>query len=182
MINSGSVPAQILASLSPSCVWVRIDGKGTFETSHGLKEFANRVIEEGRNSIVIDLQNCTSLDSTFMGVLAGIAISLTSRPSGSLWVVNCNDKTHGLLTSLGLDALFSSAPLPEHQAAVAETVSTDRPDKATTRQTMIEAHEACVKANPRNESIFRPVLEILKSSAGKSVAPQTPSPSPELAH
>ena len=171
MITTGNVPAQILASLSPSCVWVRVEGKGTFETSHGLKEFAQRIILEGRKAIVIDLQNCSMLDSTFMGVIAGIALKLTSKPDGALWVVNCNDRTHGLLTSLGLDALFSSAPVPEPDSGIDHAVPTMVQDKLTTRQTMIEAHEACVRANPKNEAKFRDVLDILKGGVNSTPQP-----------
>src|SRR5258708_14913927 len=91
---------------------IRVEGKGSFQNSPALKEFSQRMIETGRRDFIVDLQNCTTMDSTFMGTLAGIAMRIRDAGGGNLWVVNRNERNAELLGGLGLDALFSEKPIP----------------------------------------------------------------------
>ncbi|MEQ1854223.1 MAG: STAS domain-containing protein, partial [Chthoniobacteraceae bacterium] len=114
-------------------VRIRVEGKGTFQTSPGLREFARRMIEEGRRKIIIDLEGCTGMDSTFMGTLAGIAMRLREAGGGDLWVINRSPRSAELLGGLGLDALFSDKPVPAGcNGSTAEPVHFPA-DKAATR-------------------------------------------------
>ena len=44
-------------------VWIRVEGKGTFQNSPGLKEFSREMMEGGRRSFVVDLANCPAMDT-----------------------------------------------------------------------------------------------------------------------
>src|ERR1043165_1280780 len=92
-------------------VWIRVEGRGSFQNSPALKEFTRRLMEDGRREFVVDLKNCPAMDSTFMGTLAGLAIRLREAGGGALWVVNRNERNAELLAGLGLDPLFSDSPL-----------------------------------------------------------------------
>ena len=65
-------------------VWVRINGKGSFNSSPPLKGFVERRIESGETRFVIDLGDCPAMDSTFMGTLAGLAMRLAKSSGGRL--------------------------------------------------------------------------------------------------
>src|SRR3954462_7442485 len=84
-------------------VWIRVEGKGTFQNSPGLKEFSRQMMDRGRRDFVVDLANCPAMDSTFMGTLAGLALRLREAGNGQLWVVNRNLRNNELLEGLGLD-------------------------------------------------------------------------------
>ena len=154
---------------SGPAVWIRVEGKGTFQNSPGLKDFSRRMIETGKRAFVVDLQHCPAMDSTFMGTLAGLALRLREVGGGDLWVVNRNDRNAELLEGLGLDALFSECPAPDMGSSDG-TAITHTADKATTREVMREAHEACVEVNPKNAAHFRDVLDFLNASAAKDAA------------
>lgn len=154
---------------SGPAVWIRIEGKGTFQNSPGLKDFSRRMIESGRRAFVVDLQFCPAMDSTFMGTLAGLALRLREVGGGDLWVVNRNERNADLLEGLGLDALFSERTAPQMSSSGGDAIH-HTADKATTREVMREAHEACVEANPENAAHFRDVLEYLNVSAAKDAA------------
>lgn len=144
-------------------VFVRVEGKGSFENSPSLKAFAVGMLGDGRREFVVDLKNCPSMDSTFMGTLAGIAQRLDELGGGNLWVVNRNTRNTELLGDLGITVLFSDATPPELPVCAA-AIEAAPADKATTRTVMREAHEACVKANPENAEKFKDVLEYLADS------------------
>ena len=57
-------------------VVVRVEGRACFQDSASLKEFTSVLIKQGKTRFVFDLQHCASMDSTFLGVLAGSAMEL----------------------------------------------------------------------------------------------------------
>lgn len=155
---------------SSPAVWIRVEGKGTFENSAGLKAFSEQMMEGGRRQFVVDLKNCPAMDSTFMGTLAGIAVRLRDCGGmGALWVLNRNERNTDLLEGLGLHMLFSDTAPPTSATSTSTSDTavpvTNAADKATTRETMIDAHETVVQVNPANAAKFKDVLEHLKASA-----------------
>ena len=151
-------------------VWIRVEGRGSFQNSPALRDFSRKLIEEGRRKFVVDLKNCPALDSTFMGTLAGLAIRLRDTGGGDLWVVNRNERNAELLTGLGLDPLFSDKPLCAAQPADCKEAVHHPADKASTREAMYDAHDACIAVDPRNADKFKDVIEHLKASAARAVA------------
>src|SRR4051812_26166216 len=161
----------ILVGTANRTVCVRVEGKGSFLNSTGLKEFAKEMINRGFREFAIDLKNCPVMDSTFMGTLAGIALRLRELGQGALHVINLNERNSDLLANLGLDQLFCIEARPVASPAAAAAVAPSAaqvplvsasPDKVTQAQTMLEAHEACVEANGANAAKFKDVLEYLK--------------------
>ena len=175
----GAIDGQIVMSIHPtifadseSCpeVWIRIEGRGTFQNSPTLKEFSRKLLEEGHRKFVVDLKNCPAMDSTFMGTLASLAIRLRDFGGGDLWVVNRNERNAELLAGLGIDALFSDKSLlSAHNGDCKEAIH-HAADKAAMREVIHEAHAACVAVDPRNADKFKDVIMHLKASALKDAA------------
>jgi anti-anti-sigma factor len=159
-----SATPSILVGTANKTVWVRVEGKGSILNSTGLKDFAKEMINRGHRDFVVDLQSCTVMDSTFMGTLAGVALRLREIGSGQLRVINLNERNRDLLANLGLDQLFRI----DDEEGGAATGAAQKPlesgpiDKTAQAKTMLEAHEACVEANPENAAKFKDVLEYLK--------------------
>ena len=147
--------------LADKVVWIRVDGRGTFQNSTGLKEFAAEMIRRGHREFVIDLQSCELMDSTFMGTLAGIAMRLGTE--GRLHVIRPNARCRQVLKNLGLDRIVaveegSPVAAPGDPLRNAE----GNPPREAKRETIIEAHENLVAANPENAVRFKDVLDFLK--------------------
>lgn len=146
--------------LTGPSVWVRVTGRGSFQNSAGLKDFAEEMIKKGKREFFVDLQQCELMDSTFLGVLAGIALKL--RPDGRLTAVRANERNLGVLQNLGLDKIFhvseahTAPPAPPLDNAEAN------PPQAAGRDTIIQAHENLVAANPENAVRFKDVIEFLQ--------------------
>jgi anti-sigma B factor antagonist len=156
--------SSILVGCASKVVWVKVEGKGSFLNSAGVKEFAKEMINRGHREFFIDLLKCPVMDSTFMGTLAGISLRLRELGQGSLHVINLNERNKDLLCNLGLDQLFAIEKdgaanvnnIPVQKALDHET------DKTEQAQTMLDAHEALVEADPENLTKFKDVLEYLK--------------------
>ena len=164
-----SPKSTILAGLYAHTVWLRVKGRGTFQTSAGMKEYTRRMVQRGHREFVIDLAECELMDSTFMGTLAGIALRLREIGSGSLTVLNPNPRNRSLLENLGLDHLFSfelsEGACPPPKPAVQQALVTPTTDAAVQHDTILSAHEALVEADPENEERFKDVLDLLKQES-----------------
>lgn len=84
-------------------------GKGNFINSPVLRKLADDRIASGDRLIVLDLGECTGMDSTFMGTLAGIGRRLMGL-GGRLQIAYSSEHNRSLLETLGLDALLDIEP------------------------------------------------------------------------
>jgi anti-anti-sigma regulatory factor len=167
-MNAGE--PQILVGVFRDVAWVRVRGKGTFRISPALRRFANCIVEEeGQDRIIVDLEECPAMDSTFMGTLTGIALMLKERPASMFQVINAGEKNLDSLRTLGLDQVFhvdvDGLSWRHERALVEENVS--RPlehahlSPAEKRRFIVEAHQALCDANRENVSEFQDVLQFL---------------------
>lgn len=149
-----------VAVAGPS-VWIKVDGRGTFQNSAGMRDFAAEMTHRGHRDFVIDLTNCELMDSTFMGTLAGIALRLGE--GGKVRVVRPNERNRSVLSNLGLDRIMQveAAPAREPEAPGWQAAGGGQPQEEK-KQAIIEAHENLVAANPENAVRFKDVLEFLK--------------------
>jgi anti-sigma B factor antagonist len=162
-----SCPSSIQVGVLDQTVWIRVEGKGSFQNSTPLKEFAREMLGRGHRVFVVDLKDCPFMDSTFMGTLASIALKSSAEGTGGLHVINLNDRNKDLLCNLGLDQLMQLDASPTGPVLNGQAVPLDtalRSDKAAEALTILEAHEAVVAVNPENEAKFKDVIEFLRQN------------------
>jgi anti-anti-sigma factor len=163
--GSVNLPASILVGVTGNAVYIKVRGKGSFQNSPALKEFARQMLERGHRIFAFDLGECTVMDSTFMGTLAGMALRLRES-GGTLLVRNVNERNFELLRNLGLNNLFQIEPSSESPVVGSNGESALETENELSRSEhaacMIEAHEALVDAAPENLARFKDVLEYLK--------------------
>ena len=166
-------------------VFVRVVGRGTFQNGQPLRRYAVERIDHGCSQFFVDLAKCDGMDSTFLGVLAGIGLRLQQNGrQGKLHVVNISGRNMELLQTLGLDRLFGIDKSPGeshngHPPADAEFIRLPDSDVATpskplsktdTADLMLEAHENLVRADQRNASRFRDLTKFLREKVEKRKA------------
>lgn len=157
----------ILVGCSQKVVCIRVQGKGSFQNSTGIKDFAAAMILRGHRDFVVDLEGCPVMDSTFMGTLAGVAQRLLRLGQGGLHIIHANERNTDLLEGLGLDQIVSMEGkdgliAEECRLETQEQLPAAPTDKRSTTETMIAAHQALVDADPDNLCKFKDVLDYLK--------------------
>lgn len=169
-----SKASSILVGSELATVWIKLEGRGTFENSKCVKEFVQSMISKGHSEFVLDLEKCELMDSTFMGTLASVAFSLRNLESGLLRVVRANNRNFSLLEGLGLDHLFQLEAEPAN-ALPPLLQKTGIPDLAREEQrvAILEAHEALVDADPRNAIRFQDVIEYLRQEIAEGGLPES---------
>jgi anti-anti-sigma regulatory factor len=146
-------------------VVVRIEGRACFLNSACLREFMGQMLNSGKSHFVIDFLACTSMDSTFLGVLAGIALELRKRGNkASLVLTRIGQRNLELIRNLGLHKLLT--------VDCADGVNFEKCDKALVTapsrevdnaRLVLEAHENLVSADENNQAKFQDVLVFMKN-------------------
>jgi anti-sigma B factor antagonist len=165
------VPPSILVGKIGRVLWMRVEGKGTFQNSVEVKRCFQSVIASGTKDFVVDLDHCPMMDSTFLGTLTGAALNLRESGGGGLSVLNANERNKHLLTSLGLDHILELDVDGTAWEAERKLVSRDLSQcegqtapvcKEEQARQVLEAHQALTEANPDNACKFRDVIQFLE--------------------
>ena len=143
--------------------FVRVVGRGSFKAGPALKKFGVLAVDGGCRRVILDMQSCVGMDSTFMGVLAGL-VMLLKKQSGEMVMTNLSKKNRFLLETLGLGGLIRMEPA-EGDEEKSKTDLTPLDTAVAWRETaevMVAAHETLVTISPDNLSKFKDVLACLK--------------------
>ena len=159
---------QILVGKFDNFSWIRCEGKGSFANSPQMKHWAETQVSAGIHRIVIDLELCTGMDSTFMGTMAGIAMRLAKLPDGVLQVSGADDKNRTSLEDLGLSMLLEIEPLDANwqnnidgiRQSLKECSETATVDST---QHVLDAHKLLCEADESNDEKFSTVLDVLEA-------------------
>jgi anti-anti-sigma regulatory factor len=165
VISESTKPVYLVDAYSDPVV-VRIEGRASFLNSACLRDFMNQMLKSGKSRFVMDFLRCTSMDSTFLGVLAMIALELRKRtPKGSLVLARMGQRNLELVRNLGLhklltlDATDGGVSLEGCDTAL---VAGDRGELENARL-VLEAHENLVTADESNRGKFQDVLAFMKN-------------------
>lgn len=157
------------------CLWLRCSARGSFVNSPALKTLAEHYLAEGGNSIVVDLELCPGVDSTFMGTLAGLARRCMGM-GGAMQIASPTARAKEAMESLGLDMLMEIDPphafwaedIDDRRAALAADTQSVSPTEteplseiARTRH-VLEAHNTLRSMNRQNDETFGYVCETLE--------------------
>ena len=163
--------SKILVARSADLGFIKVVGRGSFQNSGCLKAFYQQLLKEGVYRFVVDLEACTYLDSTFLGILLGLGLKLKDAGNGLLHILNASPRNLELLKNLGLDRLIHiDSPraklngVPENKL---EEVACARPTREEAAPTILEAHEALMEFDPRNIPKFKDVVEFLREDLGQ---------------
>ena len=164
MISETAKPVYLVDAYSDP-VAVRIEGRACFLNSACLREFMVQMIKSGKVRFVIDFLRCTSMDSTFLGVLAGMALEMRKKaPKGSLVLARMGQRNLELVRNLGLHKLLTvdASGTANADACDAPLVCGDRSELENARL-VLEAHENLVSADESNRGKFQDVLAFMKN-------------------
>lgn len=169
----------LFAAFEDGIVVLRVVGKGDHEISGQLKAVSDRYsAREPSPRYIVDLQSCPSLDSTFMGEIASMALVQRAQRAERLVVVNANSNTLNQMEKLGLKHILElrQDDLPESRCDGAVFQSSPAQPVSRIHQIvrMIECHEALIEADSGNEVRFRAVVQSLQDSLSRESARRKP--------
>jgi anti-anti-sigma factor len=158
------------AAIDGDKVFLHVTGRGSFKISATLKQFITEIVsKQPVTAVVLDLAECIGMDSTFMGVLAGLSSRLKQHGQ-ILELINLSEKNAQLLATLGVDRVVShyshshGHEIPNRPAQVLPVAGATKKDLA---ETALQAHETLVELSEENRPRFKRVIEYLKADVDR---------------
>lgn len=156
-------PDSVFIALAGDTVWVRITEKGTFQNSHPIKKWVIEKIEAGCNHIFIELSECTSMDSTFMGIITGLSIRMKGLSREPVILTNVSPHNIRLLETLGLNKyLVLKERFDIDSSLIWEPLPIEPLDKMAITRHMLDAHEQLLGTGGVASEQFKNVHKLLK--------------------
>lgn len=162
--------SQFLVNPYEDPVILKISGKVSFTNATPVKELFDQLVEQGRDHFVIDFQHCSGMDSTFLGILAGLGIKLLKRePKGSVVLCRLGARNRELIQNLGLHRILT---VDDGQEAGRIEASGDdmqelKDEKKHTEvenaRLVLQAHENLLEVDDSNKTKFQDVIAFLKN-------------------
>ena len=160
-------------------VIIRVSGRGSFANSVELKQITDYFFDkQGARAcrFVMDLEDCSTMDSTFMGVLASIGLRQKRDGGEMMTIVNVKPQNVRLLQTLGLAHFMHVRPAgtdaaPDTAGATFQTAEKRDVSKLDRIIHMIEAHETLCDAGSGNTVEFNQVLKYLRESLEREKQP-----------
>ena len=156
-------------------VCIKISGRANFTSSLDFKKLVTELTGRGYRRFVLDLSECVIMDSTFLGVLAGIGLKFVETGNGDggnhpVELLNPNERIRELLENLGVSHLFRmiAAALPviggQFQAIDA---AAEQPSRVEVTRNCLEAHRLLMSLNPGNVGKFKDCTQFLAEDLKK---------------
>lgn len=160
---------RLLVAFQDKQAFVKPVGRATFKQAPALKRFSVSVLSKGCKEVHFDMSQCSSLDSTFMGVLAGMAMwPVKGGKKVEVTLTGLSARTRSMLSTLGLERIircYEGSPESQTDAQKAADPAVKEiqhdADKDETLDTMRTAHQDLVRADKENEARFCDVLTYL---------------------
>ncbi len=150
----------LLVAMAEECAQFRIVGPATFVQAPAFRSAAEALRGRGHRRFVVDLSACLTMDSTFIGVLAGLARKLRAL-GGTVELVNAGERIQLQIGNLGILPFFEWPRRKTAGVADFQAVPAGPTGKTALTEVALSAHQDLMAANPDNVARFKDVAEFL---------------------
>jgi len=138
-------------------------------TANSCPELKNRVFSrlEARlapANIVVDLEACEYMDSTFMGLLVGFNKRFLRVAEKPITILRSNETCLRLLKTIGVTRLVQLSDDPVHFAGSLQDLSAAARPEA---RMLLDAHEDLMELSDENQRRFAGLHKVLSKSLGE---------------
>lgn len=168
-----SQAANLSVWVGETLVCVKISGRANFNCSVDFRTLFTTLWQQGHNRFVIDLTNCQLMDSTFLGVLAGLGVRFHQEPNGygpaTIELLNPSPRLADMLDNLGVSHLFKIVTGPTANTERLDRLEqpSSQADRKEISRTCLEAHKLLMDLNPANVPKFKDVTRFLEEDLKK---------------
>lgn len=155
-------------ALCEKLIYVKVIGLASMNNSMSLLELSVALLDSGYAEVVFDLRQCEGMDSTFLGVIAGIATHGPDRKGPTVTVVNCGTECMNSLEIVGLTKFvqIKTDPVATPDVEMFRLDEEEIPDVDRVRF-IKEAHEQLTLIDQRNRDLFGPLLRMLSDELAR---------------
>ena len=123
----------------------------------------------GVNTMVVDMSDTSSVDSTALGILAKIGIRCREKFGITPTIFSPHPDITRTMTTMGFESLFVIVPEAPAPCGDLAEKTTGQVTESDLREQVLEAHHVLMEMNDTNRAEFRDLVAALEAeSAGES--------------
>ena len=163
---------EVFLSEKDGITFIRVKGNASFVCAPPLRELAKKLASEPFGGLKIDLEECTWMDSTFMGMLAMLGLN-AKKKNVPAEIYNASEQNEKLLCGLGLKKVFSflSGPFAGAEDAPAASNAVTPENNA---RNVLDAHQTLMDIDISNVPKFEKVVEYVKKDIDRMESDKKP--------
>ena len=135
-------------------VYVRVHGLASMNNCLCVRDFIEDMLRSDHSFVVVDLADCTGMDSTFMGALASAATFEREEPRPGVAVVNAGEPLTRLLDGVGLSELILVEEDPFEAPGIEFLRLDEKADEEERLACIRETHRKLMEISDKNEKAF----------------------------
>ena len=154
---------KILAASHNGAYVIRFEGDVRLTLCTSIDDYFQRMFDDPAFvSVWVDLCGAEGLDSTTLGLLAKLALTVKERFGFQPAIFSCDPGINRLIKSMGFQQLFDlreevcGAPEETKEIPMVEGSETEVKEK------VIEAHKILMELTPENRARFKDLLSVLE--------------------
>ena len=162
--TTGTPQPQLAQAVSGDTAFIKISGTATWTCSQSLLDAATAQLEQGK-SLIIDLAHCEYLDSTCLGTLHEIVMSMPDNVHLQFLPARIREMFEELsMEGVLLHSDAGGVPLPQDLQPLRNVEI----DPARQGARMLSAHETLASLSRENQEQFQGVVDSLRADLGSS--------------
>lgn len=155
---------QILFACVEHCCFFKLRGELRYTNATGMDDLIERLFSAQIqcNQLVVDLNEASFMDSTYIGLLASLARYCQQQDLPKPTLFSTHPLVNELLFSLCLDQAFDIVQQGTHEEFDMTSIKAQPYSDQQKGLMILHAHEALIALNEKNRSEFQSVVDVLK--------------------
>ena len=160
---------QILFASINDCCYFKLCGELRYTNATGMDDLIERLFSTPLrcSQVVIDLNQATFIDSTYVGLLASLARYCQQQQLPKPTLFSTQSEINELLFGLCLDQAFQIIQQPTNLPpgnlpADMTSIAAQSYSEQQQGSMILRAHQALIELNDKNKAEFQPVVNLLK--------------------
>ena len=147
---------------------IKFEGEIRYTTSEYLNRFLDMIFEKNDfENIIIDLKDCSYMDSTNLGLLARIASFVLKKNGNKPIIIGANSDLMMILEVMGFETIFSFLDEYPETMENAEKIDVETGGKSDIGEIILNAHKQLAALNERNRETFKDVIKLFEKNKKK---------------
>ncbi len=149
--------------VTPDRAFVKVSNKASYLNCEPLRKFFEEQTKSGQKRFIIDFKTCTSMDSTFLGILVSVALKIRSnQDGGSMVLLNLTGRNLETLCNLGIHQITEVSSEKINDLEQLENLAQKPTESSVQSDTVYKAHKALMNLNDKNLKVFSDVVNYLE--------------------
>lgn len=145
---------------------VRQSTMGGIGKSSAFYDFIHELCKDGNvDCAVFDCRDATGIDSTYLGLMAQVAVHIIETHAHKPVLVSTRQKITELLHGMGFDALFLIVSDINHDYACLKDFPEGGQEHTDSMRVILQAHKTLASMNEQNRQEFQNVINILEQQS-----------------